>query len=359
LEELSLKNVSIVIPNWNGRELLAEYFPSVVSAAEEYRAATNAAVEIVLVDDASTDNSVDWLKKKYNDHDLVEILELGTNVGFLRAVNKGFEMAQHELVFLLNSDVRAEAGCIDPLVRHFDDANVFAVCCRAGRINSDRLDGGGKVGRFERGFWRVFLNYEAIPSEAGFELISFYGSGGYTIYDRSKWEMLGGFQDCLAPNYWEDVEICYRAWKRGWKVLYEPTSEVMHKGSATIGKKIRRKEVVVSTERNRLLFQWINLHDRRMFSSHLFWLTIKLLSSLLALRINYLRSFARAVGLISKVRVARRIEKRAAVISDRELVERFAGIEKKPGIYLVKDEAAEIAFAALRDGSSAVNEPTT
>jgi GT2 family glycosyltransferase len=353
-----LKNVSIVIPNWNGRELLAEYFPSVVSAAEEYRATTNAAVEIVLVDDASTDASVDWLKNKYNDHDLVKILELGTNVGFLCAVNKGFEITQFGLVFLLNSDVRVEAGCIYPLVKHFDDENVFAVCCRAGRISSDRLDGGGKVGRFERGFWRVFLSYEAIPSEADSELISFYGSGGYTMYDRAKWQTLGGFQDCLAPNYWEDVEICYRAWKRGRKVLYEPTSGVTHKGSATIGKKIRRKEVVITTERNRLLFQWINLHDRGMFASHLFWLTLKLIGSLLTFRINYLRSFARAVGLLSKVRTARSIEKNVAVVSDRELAEKFVRIEEKPGIYLVKDEAAEVAFATTRDGSGA-NEPAT
>jgi GT2 family glycosyltransferase len=347
--EIPLKNVSIVIPNWNGRELLAEYFPSVVISAEEYRAATNGAVEIVLVDDASTDKSIDWLEEKYGEHELVKILKLGTNVGFLRAVNKGVETAQNELVFLLNSDVRVEAGCIYPLVKHFDDEEVFAICCRAGRIDSNRLDGGGKVGRFERGFWRVFLNYEAIPSEADSHLISFYGSGGYTMYDRSKWGTLCGFQDCLAPNYWEDVEICYRAWKRGWKVLYEPTSNVTHKGSATIGKKIRRREVVITTERNRLLFQWINIHDSRMFAVHLSWLAIKLLSSLLTLRINYLRSFARAMGLISKVRAARRIEKNASVMSDRELSEKFARIDEVPGFYLVENEAAEMAFNAMRD----------
>ena len=345
-------NVSIVIPNWNGRELLAEYFPSVASSAEEYSAQTGAEIEIVIVDDRSTDESRDWLHGNYGTHPLVRIIELETNVGFLRAVNKGFEAARHELVFLLNNDVRAEPGCIESLTKHFDDANVFAVCCRAGRIDSERLDGGGKIGRFERGFWRVFLNYEAIKEETTTELFSFYGSGGYTMYDRAKWRALGGFQDCLAPIYWEDVEICYRAWKRGWKVLFEPNSHVTHKGSATMGKKPMRAEMAIVTERNRLLMTWINLHDGRMLLNHLGWLAMKLIGSAVSFKWNYLRSFSRATGLLSKVRAARRIEKRSAMISDRALDRKFAGIVKGSGIYVVTNEADETAFRDLRNRSA-------
>src|SRR5204862_570938 len=142
-------------------------------------------------------------------------------------------------------DVSVEPDCITPLAKRFEMEDVFAVCCRARRINSERLDGGGKIGRFERGFWRVFLNYEALQDETASDLISFYGSGGYSAYSKQKWDKLGGFQDLFAPIYWEDVEICYRAWKRGWKVIYEPQSNVSHLGSATMKKSSRTKLNVI------------------------------------------------------------------------------------------------------------------
>jgi GT2 family glycosyltransferase len=345
---IDLKNVSIVIPNWNGRNLLAEYLPSVVAAAHEYRARSKAEVEVLLIDDGSTDDSVDWLRTNYIANDVVKIVELGTNAGFLRAVNKGFQAASYELAFLLNNDVRAEKGCIEPLVKHFDDDDAFAVCCRAGRIGSDRLDGGGKVGQFDRGFWRVFLNYEAVSEETTEELLSFYGSGGYTMYDREKWNELGGFQDILSPNYWEDVEICYRAWKRGWKIKYEPASKVTHLGSASMSRKSRH-ELNVTTERNRLLMTWINLHDPRMFASHIFWLSLILLGSVISMKRAYLLAFRQAWANLSKVRELRSIERTATRFSDKELQEKFAAIGDKKGIYLVATEADEIAFATLNE----------
>ena len=340
-------NVSIVIPNWNGRGLLAEYLPSVISAAEEYRTMSHANAEIVLVDDGSTDDSVEWLKASYVNK-FVNIVGLEKNVGFVRAVNKGFEAAQYDLVFLLNSDVRAAPDCIEPLAKQFYDPDVFAVCCRAGRINSKRLDGGGKIGRFERGFWRVFHNYEVIADEAESELISFYGSGGYTMYDRRKWDALGGFQAILSPNYWEDVEICYRAWKRGWKVIYEPQSRVEHLGSASMIKKGRR-ELNVITERNRLLITWINLHDGAMLAIHIFWLTLKLAGAIFTLDASFLSSFRLAFGKMSKVRALRSIEKRASRITDKNLEQKFSEILDHAGIYPVPTEADEIKFSEMSE----------
>ena len=349
-----MKSVSIVIPNWNGLELLTVHFGSVIAAAEEYRSRANAEVEVIIVDDASTDRSRDWLLKSYGEHELIKVFELECNVGFLQAVNEGFTVAKHDVVLLLNNDVKVEPDCIAPLVKHFMDEVVFATCCRADRIDGGRLDGGGKIGRFERGFWRVFLNYEAIPFEATTELISFFGSGGYTMYDRNKWNALGGFQDCLSPNYWEDVEICYRAWKRGWTVVYEPASQVHHLGSASM-KKLDSAEMDIVTERNRLLLTWINLHDRIWFVQHLGWLGLKLAGSAISLRWNYLRSFGRALSKISKVREARRIERRAAVISDNALARKFAHLVNQPGIYVVEDEQAEKAFSEMTANAAAAS----
>jgi len=350
-----MRSVSIVIPNWNGLELLVEYFSSVIAAAGQYRLQANVEVEVIIVDDASTDESRAWLHMNYGQNELVRVIELESNVGFLQAVNRGFKAAKHDVVFLLNNDVKVEPDCIAPLIRHFGDEVVFAVCCRADRINGGRLDGGGKIGRFERGFWRVFLNYESIPTQATTELISFFGSGGYTVYDRMKWNSLGGFQECLSPNYWEDVEICYRAWKRGWNVLYDPASRVHHLGSASM-KKLNSREMDIVTERNRLLLTWINLHARFWFAQHIGWLALRLVGSAISFRWNYLRSFSRAISKMSKVREARRIERRAAVISDIALARKFSELVNQPGIYIVEDEQAEKAFSELAANAAAASE---
>src|SRR4030095_2224230 len=103
--------------------------------------------------------------------------------------------------------------------------------------------------------------------------------------------------------------------------------------------------MAIVTERKRLLMTWINLHDKRLLLQHIGWLGVKLLGSAISLRWHYLRSFGRALSKISKVRAARRIEKGAAVISDRDLAVKFTEVVHQPGIYVVRDENAEIAFS--------------
>jgi hypothetical protein len=89
-----------------------------------------------------------------------------------------------------------------------------------------------------------------------------------------------------------------------------------------------------------------------MFARHLCWLALKLFGSILSLNLNYLRSFVRAIGKLSKVRVRRRIEKNAATISDSALEQKFVEIVKQPGIHVVANETDEKAFAAMQAASS-------
>src|SRR5918911_1402620 len=116
-----MRSVSVIIPTWNGRELLAEFLPSVLAALGEYRDRHASAVELLVVDDASTDDTLDWLAATHGGQSALRVVALAENLGFLRAVNRGFAEARHEIVFLLNNDVRVAADAIAPLVRHFDD----------------------------------------------------------------------------------------------------------------------------------------------------------------------------------------------------------------------------------------------
>ena len=96
---------------------------------------------------------------------------------------------------------------------------------------------GDELGELVRGFWKVYRSFDLLPEydrTAHGPLWTMMASGGYAAFDAAKLEALGGFEELLAPFYWEDAEICLRAWKRGWTVLYEPDSVVYHQSSATI-----------------------------------------------------------------------------------------------------------------------------
>ena len=88
-----------------------------------------------------------------------------------------------------------------------------------------------------------------------------YGGGGSCAFDRRKFLELGGFDELLAPFYLEDTDIGYMAWKRGWKVLYQPRSVVYHEHRGTIGKRFSAAQIDLVLKKNFALFCWKNIHE--------------------------------------------------------------------------------------------------
>ena len=110
---------SVVIPNWNGKDLLARYLPSVVAAL-----AANPANEIVVVDNGSSDGSAEFVRTAFP---RVKLVALEKNLGFGGGSNAGFHAAANDIVVLLNSDMRVEEDFLAPLLEGFADPQVFAV----------------------------------------------------------------------------------------------------------------------------------------------------------------------------------------------------------------------------------------
>ena len=263
--------VSIVIPTWNGITLLERFLPSVKAAAAAYARQSSAPIEIVIVDDGSTDETSSWISNlnPQISNLALRFLKNEENLGFAKTCNRGVKAASHDLVFLLNNDVELDPGSIAPLVENFSDPAVFAAHCRVIDLESGEECGTGKVGGFARGFLRVHQSYIPRARHQPREpLYSIFAGGGSAMFDRERFLQLGGFEELLSPFYWEDVELSYRAWKRGLKVLYEPRSVARHRVSSTIGR-LKRSRVRMIEQRNRLLLHWINLHDRRMLASHI------------------------------------------------------------------------------------------
>ncbi len=319
-------DISIVIPSWNGLDLLKQFLPSVIASARRY-CESGAHTEILIIDDGGSDETAAWLGEQGftegadENQSHLRFLCNETNRGFGKTCNRGFREARYPLVFLLNNDVSVDLDAIAPLASHFNDPNVFAVHCRVFDFETRRECGRGQIGSFSNGFIRVHKSFEQ-KEENPEPLYSIFASGGSAMFDRKKFLDIGAFDELLSPAYWEDVEVSYRAWKRGFTILYEPRAVVHHRISSTMRKlgrgKIRRIE-----QRNRLIYHWINLHDRRYFLSHILWVALLALTAPLRLQPGFILSLADALKLIPAIRRRRKEEKLAAKRTDREVFRVF------------------------------------
>jgi GT2 family glycosyltransferase len=250
---------SAVIPNWNGRDLLEKYLPSVVEAFSG-----NSENEVIVVDNGSTDGSADFVREHFPQ---VKIVALDRNLGFGGGSNAGFRSAKNRVVVLLNSDMRVEPDFLAPLLEGFRDPDVFAVSCQIFFSDPAKLreESGLTQAWWEDGGLRVRHRIDDGVTDL---FPCFYGGGGSCAFDREKFLELGGFDSVLEPFYLEDTDLGYMAWKRGWKVLYQPRSIVFHEHRGTIGKRFREDYIQAVLKKNFLLFCWKNIHEWSKLGPH-------------------------------------------------------------------------------------------
>lgn len=259
--------ISLIIPNYNGKNLLEKNLPSVISATNEYQ---DGEVEIIIVDDASNDESVNFLKVNYPQ---ARLIIKDKNTGFADSCNLGVEKSTGGIIILLNSDVSPEKDFIQPLITHFSDEKVFAVGCLEKSIqNGKEILSGKSIGYFKKGL--VWHDRSPDQLTAG---QTFWVAGGSGAFRKSIWEKLKGFDIAFQPFYWEDIDLSYRARKKGYKILFEPKSIVVHNHESTIGKMYSGKDIQNISTRNQLLFFRKNIKNPLLWIQHLIWLPLHLL----------------------------------------------------------------------------------
>ncbi len=333
-------SAAIVIPNWNGRDLLAKYLPSVIAAAERCPGS-----EVIVVDNGSTDGSAQFLRETFPG---VRVIALEKNLGFGGGSNEGFRQARHDIVVLLNSDMRVEPDFLQPLLDGFTDDNVFAVSCQIflSDPNKRREETGLTQAWWHQGSLRVA---HRIDPEVRELYPCFYGGGGSCAFDRNKFLELGGFDHLLAPFYLEDTDLGYMAWKRGWKVLYQPASIVYHEHRGTIGRRFTDAYIQSVLKKNFLLFAWKNIHEPGRLASHLFFAwasaTLSWLFGDSPERASYpgiARAFLQLPGVVKSRARARRL----AAISDTEAFRRPLGGHFRDTFLARGDEPLRVLFVS-------------
>jgi GT2 family glycosyltransferase/glycosyltransferase involved in cell wall biosynthesis len=344
---------SIIIPNWNGKDLLEKFLPSVIAAA-------GPSDELIVVDNASVDGSAEFVRQHFPQ---VRVLEMPRNLGFGGGCNAGAHAARNPVVVMLNNDMRVEPDFVRTLLDGFTDPLVFAVSAQI--FFSDparrREETGLTAGWFAKGFFRVRHDIEERVQQL---YPAFYAGGGSSAYDREKFLELGGFDSLFEPFYLEDTDLSYNAWKRGWKVVYQPGSRVYHEHRGTIGKHFPPQAIQAFLQKNYVLMVWKNVHSWPWMCSHLLHVYGHMLLNCMGWETatrTTIGAFILALKQLPQALRARRAALARAVIDDREVFRR-----NRPSVFReaflsqareTTEAAAESPERAPRPSAAASNRP--
>jgi len=267
------KSVSVVIPNYNGRHLLQEYLPYTIGVIEN----AGAAYEIIVVDDGSTDDSVEFMRGEYPQVNLIINAE---NSGFSYSCNRGIAAAKCELVLLLNSDVKLTPGYFDEQWKYFSEPDTFGVMGRIIDMDGDRIQEAGRIPKFNGlKFKTAYFYYTSNESDW---LYTFYLMGANALIDAKKLKQVGGFYELFSPFYCEDMELSIRAWRLGWKCYYEHNSICRHQISASTKNYKTAKWVKSVYYRNRFYMHALHLNGLALFTWYVQITIVDLLPKLFA-----------------------------------------------------------------------------
>lgn len=246
---------AVVILNWNGEKYLQQFLPVLL----EHTAIPG--VEIVVADNASTDNSLEVLR---TDFPTVRTIVLDKNYGFAGGYNKAFEQIEADYFVLLNSDVEVTAHWLEPLVGYMDE-NKDVAACQPKILSYDQRThfehagaSGGYIDRFGFPFCRgrIFGVAEEDKGQYDDVVEVFWATGACMVVRSNLFKKVGGLDDVFFAHM-EEIDLCWRFKSRGYKVKCIPQSKVYHIGGGTLNVESPHKTYL--NFRNNLLMLYKNL----------------------------------------------------------------------------------------------------
>ncbi len=251
--------VAIVILNWNGCKMLANYLPSVIEYSRED-------AEVIVADNASTDDSVNFLETRFKD---VRIIRLEKNWGFAEGYNKALALVDAEYFVLLNSDVEVTHHWLTPLVE-FMDAHPDVAACQPKLLSEkdkDMFEYAGACGGFldKYGYpfcrGRIFDSIEEDDGQYDYRQEILWATGACLMIRAEDYRRVGGLDGRFFAHN-EEIDMCWRLHLAGRKIYCIPESVVYHVGGGTLPKGNPRKTYL--NFRNNLLMLYKNLPDEEL-----------------------------------------------------------------------------------------------
>lgn len=250
---------AVVILNWNGRKMMERYLPNV-------KQHTAAEASIIVADNASTDDSVEWLKANHPD---VGLITLDRNYGFAEGYNQALAHVDADYYVLLNSDVECTPHWIQPIINMMEREEKVAVA-QPKLLMYDQKDtfeyaggAGGFIDSYGYPFCRgrLFNTMEKDHGQYDDECDIFWATGAAMFVRSSVWKQVGGL-DADFFAHMEEIDFCWRAQNHGYRVRYCPESVLYHVGGGTLPKSSPFKTRL--NFRNNLSMLYKNLPEDRL-----------------------------------------------------------------------------------------------
>ena len=276
------KSISIIIPNYNGRHLLEAYLPFTLAAIKE----VDVDYEIIVVDDCSKDDSVEFVRLNYPSLKLILNAE---NKGFSYTCNRGIEAAWCDLILLLNSDVKLTTGYFEEQFKYFELPDTFGVMGRIIDMEGDGMQDAARMPGFNGLKLKTAFFYYTDNNDDF--LYTLYLSGANALVDAVKIKAIAGFDELFSPFYSEDMELSLRAWRLGWKCYYEHGAICRHQVSASTKNYQTAKWVKRIYYRNRFYVHAIHLNGVARLGWFMQITLVDLLPKLLAGQFWLLKSY--------------------------------------------------------------------
>lgn len=299
--------ISVVIPNFNGRDLLLKNLPSVIKNFPNS--------QIIVSDDCSTDDSVKLLKSQFPS---ITLTVHQKNQGFSSTVNDGVRYAKNPIIVLLNTDVSISKNYTDKIVKHFSNPNIFGVGFQdLSYENQQVVPRGRGIGFFDKGI----LRHSKGENVSGRTL---WISGGSCAINLEKFQKLGGFNEIFNPFYWEDIDLSYRAIKSGWEVLFDTKIVVNHyHDTGSIKKHHTQIKIMQTAARNMYIFSAKNITDKKLLAEFYLGLLIIFIKFLVRFDFTSIVPIIKFIAKLPAIYESREKEKKMYKISDTEVINNF------------------------------------
>ncbi|MTK64588.1 MAG: glycosyltransferase family 2 protein [Methanobacterium sp.] len=288
-----MHDLTVIIPNFNGKHLLKQCFESLKIQ--------NCSLDVIIVDNGSSDESVDYIKQNYPEFRLIENRE---NLGFSKAVNQGIKASNTDFVMLLNNDVVLEENAVKNLLNCIKkDSKIF--CAASKMLNADKITIDDAGDDYTLLGWTKKVGNGKPESAYTKDREIFSACAGAAIYRRKVFKEIGYFDETFFA-YMEDVDMSYRARIHGYKCVYSSNAIVYHLGSATSGSKYNSFKIKLAA-RNNVYVPYKNMPWPQLLLNLIFLLIGYFIKYLFFLRKGYGKDYLDGLkeGLSSLNRVSK------------------------------------------------------